>query len=97
MQFLQTEHFGARANETFDLSLGETTQTLTLVEVRPLPPQNFAGMVRHPFSLLFRSPSQIALPQRLYRLNNAAMGALDVFLVPVGRDAAGVIYEAVFN
>ena len=36
VQFLQTEHFGARANETFDLSLGETTQTLTLVEVRVL-------------------------------------------------------------
>jgi hypothetical protein len=97
VQFLQIEHFGARANETFELSLGEITQTLTLAEVRPLAPQNFAGMVRQPFSLLFRSPSQIAVPQRLYRLNNAAMGALDVFLVPVGRDAAGVIYEAVFT
>ncbi|MNS30005.1 hypothetical protein D3C72_620240 [compost metagenome] len=97
MQFLQTEHFGGRANETFDLSLGETTQTLTLIEVRPLPIQNFPGMVRQPFSLLFRSPSQIALPQRIYRLNNATIGALDVFLTPVERDAAGVIYEAVFN
>ena len=97
MQFLQTEHFGVRANETFDLSLGETTQTLTLVEVRPLAVQNFSGMVRQPFSLLFRSPSRIALPQRIYRLNNTTMGALDVFLTPVGRDASGVIYEAVFN
>jgi hypothetical protein len=97
MQMMKTEEFAPRANETFDLLLGESSVTLTLVEVKPLPVNAFPGMMRPPFSLLFRSGSAVVLPQRIYRLNNATMGALDVFLTPVGRDPQGIVYQAVFN
>jgi hypothetical protein len=52
--------------------------------------------MRQPFSLLFIGPPDILLPQRIYRLENATLGALEMFLVPIGRDAQGVQYEAIF-
>ena len=52
---------------------------------------------RPPFSLLFRGPAQIILPQRLYRFDHTEMGAFDMFIVPIGADTDGVTYEAVFT
>jgi hypothetical protein len=94
---LQTDNFAPRVGEAFDMQLGEAASALTLVQVRPLPVHPYPGMLRAPFSLLFRSASQVVLPQRIYRLKNQAMGALDIFLVAVARDREGVVYEAVFN
>jgi hypothetical protein len=50
-----------------------------------------------PFSLIFRGPRNALLPQAIYRLEHDAMGALDLFLVPIGPDPQGLCYEAVFN
>lgn len=91
------EHFAPRVGEDFDLSLGESGMPLTLVESAPLPVHAFSGIMRAPFSLLFRSVSAVVLPQRIYRLKNATLGHLDVFLVPIARDREGVLYQAVFN
>lgn len=97
MQLLSHETFAARANETFDLGMGESAMPLTLVEVQPLTTHAYPGMLRSPFSLMFRSGSPVVLPQKVYRLKNATMGPVDIFLVPVGRDVSGVVYQAVFN
>ena len=53
--------------------------------------------VRPPFTLVFVADDARVLPQKIYRLEHAALGALDIFLVPVGKDNSGVSYEAVFN
>lgn len=97
MQILTREEFAGRANETFDIGMGESAMPMTLVEVQPLPAHPYPGMMRAPFSLIFRSGSPVVLPQQLYRMNNAKMGAMDIFLVPVARDVQGVLYQAVFN
>jgi hypothetical protein len=49
-----------------------------------------------PFTLLFDGP--YGLPQRIYRLEHATLGQMELFLVPIapGRDGAAR-YEAVFN
>ncbi len=52
---------------------------------------------RSAFSLLFRGPEDILLPQRIYRLEHAEMGTFDLFLVPVGPDQSGQRYEAIFT
>jgi hypothetical protein len=49
------------------------------------------------FSLLFRGPGAFVLPQQIYKLRHDRLGVLDLFLVPVSRDANGVNYEVVFN
>ncbi len=97
MSLIQVDHFAKTANTSFELSLGETSMMLTLVEIKPIKTQAFPGMMRQPFSLTFRSATQLVLPQRIYRLTNAATGPMDIFLVPVGRDAQGVSYQAVYN
>ena len=94
---LPIQRFAAAANQTFDVSLGEAGVTMTLVEVKPLPPHPHPGMLREPFSLLFRCESPVILPQRAYRMKNATVGAHDIFLVPIAREAQGVVYQAVFN
>ena len=49
------------------------------------------------FSILFRGPLEILLPQRTYQLEHEQMGMLSLFIVPVGKDEQGYEYEAVFN
>jgi Domain of unknown function (DUF6916) len=69
---------------------------LTLTEAEPLPNRPGPGM-RPPFSLVFLAKDPRILPQRLYRLAHEEMGELTIFLVPIGKDAEGVSYQAVFN
>jgi hypothetical protein len=52
---------------------------------------------RQPFSLTFRGPHEPLLPQAIYRLEHAELGALEIFIVPIGRDAGSVTYEAIFT
>jgi uncharacterized protein DUF6916 len=54
------------------------------------------GQTRMQFSLYFRGPSGPVLPQGTYELTNAALGELAVFLVPIGPDEQGMVYEAAF-
>ena len=51
-----------------------------------------------PFSLIFRGPMQPILQQQIYRLECEGLAEpVDLFLVPIGPDAGGMRYEAVFN
>ena len=97
MAFLTVESFSTHLNSTFALGVGESTVDLTLTQVQKLPFRPFQGMMREPFSLIFRSGMPVVLPQRAYPLKHEAMGKLDIFIVPIGRDAQGIVYQAVFN
>ena len=50
---------------------------------------------REPFSLVFHGDAQ--LPQQTHSLEHEKLGELDIFLVPLGPDAEGMRYEAVFG
>jgi hypothetical protein len=49
------------------------------------------------FSLIFRGPVDAFVPQGSYRLDQGEIGALFIFIVPIGKDENGIKYEAVFN
>jgi hypothetical protein len=51
---------------------------------------------RPPFSLLFHGPAEPLMPQATYRFAHHALGAMDIFIVPLGRDEHGTTYEAFF-
>ena len=71
--------------------------SLRLAAVRDLGRQPNAPRVE-PFALEFVGPQQPVLEQRIYRLRHETLGLLEIFLVPIGIDAAGGLqYEAVFN
>jgi hypothetical protein len=97
VQLLHFENFGPHVNSTFSLKLGETTVEMALTEATRQVVRPFPGMMREPFSLIFRSSMQIVLPQRMYTLTHPAMGQIDMFMVPIGRDVRGVVYQAIYN
>ncbi len=52
---------------------------------------------RQPFSLTFRGPCEPLLAQGIRRVEHEALGALEIFVVPLGRDSESTTYEAVFT
>jgi Domain of unknown function (DUF6916) len=97
LRFLTFESFSPHLNSTFAIGLGESSVELTLTQATKQPVRPFPGMMREPFSLIFRSGLPVVLPQRLYPLKHEALGKLDIFIVPIGRDLQGTVYQAVFN
>ena len=80
----------------FTLQLDDAScLTTQLIEARPGHYPGPEG--RASFSLTFEAPPEPPLPQRIYRLQHAQLGSLDLFLVPVARSATGLHYEAVFG
>lgn len=65
-----------------------------VLEVRDLP----ATTLREaPFAVLLAGPSSPVLPQSIHVLLHPTHGRLDVFMVPIGRDARHTRYEIIFN
>jgi uncharacterized protein DUF6916 len=97
MADLTEAEFSRHLNTGFDLSFGEEQLQLKLVAVKAYLPQAHeeSGMER--FSLFFDGPVDRYLPQRMYHLTHAAMGELDIFLVPIEKKENAFRYEAVFN
>jgi hypothetical protein len=93
---LMREVFISRVGEKFRVA--ETGTELVLAEATSLAVSgaNNKGPRREPFSLLFKGPKPV-LPQRTWALENETLGRLEIFLVPIGADADGVRYEAIFN
>lgn len=93
---LTREVFLPRVGETFRVAEGGAD--LVLTEAADLSVRGAgAGPRKAPFSLLFMGPKQPVLPQRTWALENEALGRLEIFLVPIGPDAGGMRYEAIFN
>jgi hypothetical protein len=94
---LTINSFQNALNDTFVLRANPTqTLDLQLVAVNDLATRS-EQLSRVPFSLHFRGPTTPWAQQHIYRLENEKLGALEMFLVPVGPDAKGMIYEAVFS
>ncbi len=71
--------------------------SLTLAEAEPLRGVWTKPGTRPPFSLVFVANNPLILPQRLYRFAMDDLGEVSIFLVPIGRGADGVRYQALFN
>ena len=97
MSMLTRTAFAPYQNTTFHLSQ-ETEDTppldLELVEVTDKTPEGFAG---EQFSLIFKGPPDMPLYQQTYALEHEEMGEVALFLVPVGQQDDGMLYEAFFN
>jgi Domain of unknown function (DUF6916) len=88
--------------ETFAVDRGDDTVTpLILVSVTDLVETGRAPVQagrRHAFSAVFRGPGGPGyLRQRTYPVAQARLGTLDIFLVPIGPNAEGMQYEAIFS
>jgi hypothetical protein len=78
---------------------GEAPLAAELAQVTDLGPvpERPGAPARAPFAIILRGPYRPVLPQRIYRVEHQALGALEIFFVPVGPDQQGMCYEAIFN
>lgn len=90
---LTVDDFSARLSDAFTVKGHNASLQLVLSGIEKF------GMSqrRQAFSLRFMGPAQPVLPQSIYRLENATMGVMDIFLVPLGPQDGGMRYEAVFT
>ncbi|HKO96851.1 MAG TPA: hypothetical protein VJU86_07665 [Pyrinomonadaceae bacterium] len=92
------KEFSQHLHTNFHLDIeGEEPLNLELIDVKGYlkKEDEHPGMER--FSAMFQGPVQPALVQKLYHLKHDSMGDLDIFIVPIAKNAQGVVYEAVYN
>lgn len=93
LESLTQDSFTPRLQEVFTISLPGAALELVLTEVQPLG----RSLNRQAFSLTFTGPVRPILPQAIHRLENPNLGALELFLVPLGPKNGVCLYEAIFT
>jgi hypothetical protein len=92
------EDFADKVGQSFALSVaGAPPIPLTLTEAEAHDVSKGMPGSRTPFSLVFIATHPAVLPQQIYQLAHDVLGDLTVFLVPIGKDARGVSYQATFS
>ncbi len=92
---LTLETFRPVVGDTFTVgSEGGATVDLVLVEAEEK--EGGPDAPRAPFSLLFHGPAEPLIPQGTYPFVHDSLGSLEIFIVPLGRDEQGSVYEAFF-
>ena len=92
---LTREDFENLTGEEFVIDFGDAGELgvrLASVTAR----EGTAG-TREPFSIEFHCEHPVPAEQGTYEISHAALGELQVFLVPVSADENNVVFEAVFT
>jgi hypothetical protein len=87
--------FAASVNQDFEIATKGAPTVLQLFEARLRDAPE--GAARAPFTLTFRGPPPLRLPQGIYRMTNAQLGEMEIFLVQIAADQACSTFEAVFS
>jgi hypothetical protein len=92
------DQFRAVIGQGFRLEYPDHRETLTLVSAKPLKYEPPPGLPQG-FELIFDGESRTTmLGQAIYRLDNSALGRIDLFLSCIGPLTAGAFrYQAVCN
>lgn len=95
---LTASELAERVGDAFALAsaTGESFE-VRLVEVTEHPYLPQAAGRRRGFSAVFESERPGLLPQAIYQVAHHELGALELFLVPLGPRQGKMRYEAVFN
>ena len=93
-KFFTIDTFSGHVNTKFLMHYGDSkTAELELTSVKDVG----SSPRQIQISLLFQGPDNVPIAQGIYTLEHDKLGALDIFLVPIGKDAKGVQYQAIFN
>jgi|SRR5205085_6633295 len=97
-EHLTEAQFAEQLNTTFRVRV-DTPQPLELklIEVKGWHSQVEEQGEMERFSVFFKGPANILMPQRIYTLEHEQLGTFDIFLVPVAQGEDGFRYEAIFN
>lgn len=93
MRELSWDEFADAAGAVYTVDrAGQPTVEMTLEKAAELPP---SGRAAGSFRLEFRGPFEPILPQAIYRFSGSE-DSFEIFVVPVGRQEKGTLYEAIF-
>lgn len=92
LSILSKADFDPHINTQFSFCQENNNVNLELIETRDCSSKNVNG-----FSLLFKGPLDKEYPQKIYPLEHPKIGKLEIFIVPVNKDAEGIYYEAIFT
>jgi len=91
---LHVDDFTPHQDAEFEMQTAEGVVALKLAKVEPA---GNSGRPGGAFSLLFATPKGAWLPQAIYPVRHPALGAVEIFLVPIGLLGDGNGYQAVFT
>ena len=94
---IKISFFEPLINQKFNIQLANnTTLVVQLIEVTP--GKKFEkDTERDPFSVVFRGPREITIPQGIYKIDHETAGQIEIFLVPIGPDEKGMCFEAGYS
>jgi hypothetical protein len=101
LERLTHEDFAPHVGARFAVGLPDGTLDLVLLAVRVLGPKPErlvkAGKRSTAFGITLRGPADAFLKQGTWEITHPVLGPIGIFLVPVGQEEAGFLYEAIFN
>ena len=98
LEDLQADDFAQCVDQKFLIHVeGSEPLEAQLIEVRGLGASDENLERRSPFSLIFRGPPDLSLEQGIFKVENASLGELDLFIVTIGPDDEGMRHEVIFN
>jgi hypothetical protein len=90
---LSLADFEAFVGEPHEIVFTDGTLPVALEKAQELPRSTREAGA---FRLEWRGPAEPLLPQAVYRFRRGEQ-LFDMFIVPVGSDERGILYEAIFN
>lgn len=94
---LTRQTFDPLVNQPFQVTLDPEPLSINLMECKSLGKGRKAEGEREPFSVVFLGPGQPILNQQIYTVSHPSIGAIEIFLVPLGPGKSGLKYEAIFT
>jgi hypothetical protein len=92
---VECAQFAACLDQDFEIVFSDGKLPLKLSEARLLGVR--PESIREQFALTFLGRAGLRLPQGVYKMRNAALGEMEIFLVQLAADQTGSTFEAVFN
>ena len=92
---VQCADFAPCVNQDFEIATNSAPLVLRLFAASAQTAPE--GATRDPFTLTFRGAPELRLPQGIYRMNNAQVGEMEIFLVQIAANQTSSTFEAVFN
>jgi len=93
-EHLNAQSFSDHLHTTFQMNVAEgTSLPLELVEV--IEYTNNPKLDQ--FCLILRGPRDPWVQQKIYTLEHAALGKMDLFVAPLGFDDQGMRYQIIFS
>jgi len=96
-QLLTASDFQPQVGKDFFIHFSNGAVTIAQLEkVVDLP--RYADLTRKPFSIQLQTNQKDHYHQQaIYTIEQPALGSMQIFLVPVGYNEKGMLYEAIFS